>query len=38
MPENQTRLNRIDEEYKKELSSIINYKLKNPTIKKITLH
>ena len=30
MPENQTRLNRIDEEYKKELSSIINYKLKNP--------
>ena len=30
MPENQTRLGRIDEEYRKELSNIISYKIKNP--------
>ncbi len=32
MPENQTRLGRIDEEYRKELSQIIDYELKNPNI------
>lgn len=32
MPENQTRLGRIDEEYRKEISNIISYKLKNPNI------
>ena len=32
MPENQTRLGRIDEEYKKEISQIISYKLKNPNV------
>ena len=32
MPENQTRLGRIEEEYKKELSQIISYKLKNPNV------
>ena len=32
MPENQTRLGRIDEEYRKELSNIISYKVKNPNI------
>lgn len=30
MPENRNRLGRIDEEYKKEISQIINYELKNP--------
>lgn len=30
MPENRTRLGRIDEEYKKEISHIISYELKNP--------
>lgn len=30
MPENNTRLGRIDEEYRKEISNIISYKLKNP--------
>ncbi len=30
MPENQTRLGRIEEEYRKELSQIIGYELKNP--------
>lgn len=30
MPESQSRLERINEEYKKELSKIISYKLKNP--------
>lgn len=30
MPENQNRLGRIEEEYKKELSQIISYELKNP--------
>ena len=30
MPENQTRLGRIDEQYRKELSQIISYELKNP--------
>ena len=32
MPENQTRLGRIDEEYKKVLSQIIGYELKNPNV------
>lgn len=32
MPENQNRLGRIEEEYKRELSEIINYKLKNPNV------
>ena len=31
MPENQNRLGRIDEEYKKEISQIISYQLKNVT-------
>ncbi len=30
MPENQTRLARIEEEYRKVLSSIIGYEMKNP--------
>lgn len=32
MPENQARLGRIEEEYRKELSQIIGYELKNPNI------
>lgn len=32
MPENQARLARIEEEYKKELSQIISYELKNPNV------
>lgn len=32
MPENNTRLGRIEEEYKKVLSQIIDYELKNPSI------
>lgn len=32
MPENPTRLGRIEEEYKKELSQIIGYELKNPNV------
>lgn len=32
MPESQTRLGRIDEEYRKEVSNIISYKLKNPNV------
>ena len=32
MPENNTRLGRIDEEYRKEISNIISYKLKNPNV------
>ena len=32
MPENHTRLGRIEEEYKKELSQIISYELKNPNV------
>ncbi|MCI8444686.1 MAG: 30S ribosome-binding factor RbfA [Clostridia bacterium] len=32
MPENQSRLGRIEEEYKKELSQIISYELKNPNV------
>ncbi|MCI8383534.1 MAG: 30S ribosome-binding factor RbfA [Clostridia bacterium] len=32
MPENQTRLGRIEEEYKKELSHIIGFELKNPNV------
>lgn len=30
MPESKTRIGRIEEEYKKELSHIISYELKNP--------
>ena len=30
MPESKSRLERINEQYKKELSKIINYELKNP--------
>ena len=30
MPESKSRLERINEEYKKEISNIINYELKNP--------
>ena len=32
MPENQTRLGRINEEYRKEISSIIDRDLKNPNV------
>lgn len=32
MPENKTRLGRIEEEYRKELSHIISYELKNPNV------
>ena len=32
MPENQNRLGRIDEQYRKEISQIINYDLKNPNV------
>lgn len=32
MPKNESRLNRINEELKKELSQILNYELKNPNI------
>lgn len=32
MPENKTRLGRIDEEYRKEISQIISYELKNPNV------
>ena len=32
MPKNEARLNRINEELKKELSTIINYELKNPNV------
>ena len=32
MPENQNRLGRIDEQYRKELSQIISYDLKNPNV------
>ena len=32
MPENQNRAGRIDEEYKKEISQIISYQLKNPNV------
>ncbi len=32
MADNQTRLGRIEEEYKKELSQIVGYELKNPNI------
>ena len=32
MPENQNRLGRIDEQYRKELSQIIGYELKNPNV------
>ena len=32
MPKNETRLNRINEELKKEISQIISYELKNPDL------
>ena len=32
MNKNNNRLGRIDEEYKKEISNIINYNLKNPNV------
>lgn len=32
MPKNEARLNRINEELKKQLSQVINYELKNPNI------
>ena len=32
MPENQTRLGRIEEQYRKEMSQIISYELKNPNV------
>ena len=32
MPESQARLGRIEEEYRKELSQIIGYELKNPNV------
>lgn len=32
MPKNEARLNRINEELKKELSGVINYELKNPNV------
>lgn len=32
MPESNNRLGRIDEEYRKEISNIISYKLKNPSV------
>ena len=32
MPESKSRLERINEEYKKELSQIIGYELKNPNV------
>ena len=35
MPENQNRLGRIDEEYKKEISQIISYQLKNPNVTRL---
>ena len=32
MPKNEARLNRINEELKKELSQVLNYELKNPNV------
>ncbi len=32
MPKNENRLNRINEELKKEISNIINFELKNPNV------
>ncbi len=32
MPKNETRLNRINEELRKELSQVLNYELKNPNV------
>lgn len=32
MPKNEARLNRINEELKKELSQVLNYEIKNPNI------
>ncbi len=32
MPKNEARLNRINEELKKELSQVLNYELKNPSV------
>ena len=32
MPKNENRLNRINEELKKEISNIISFELKNPNV------
>ena len=32
MPENKNRLERIDEEYRREISQIISFELKNPNV------
>jgi len=32
MPKNEERLNRVNEELKRELSTVINYELKNPNV------
>ena len=32
MPESKSRLERINEQYKKEIGQIINYELKNPKV------
>jgi ribosome-binding factor A len=32
LPKNEARLNRINEELKKELSTVLNYELKNPNV------
>lgn len=32
MPKNEARLNRINEELKKEISQVLNYELKNPNV------
>jgi len=32
MPKNEARLNRVNEELKKQLSGVINYELKNPNV------
>ena len=32
MPKNEARLNRVNEELKKELSQVLNYELKNPNV------
>lgn len=32
MPKNETRLNRVNEELKKQISQVISYELKNPNV------
>ena len=32
MPKNENRLNRINEELKKEISNVISFELKNPNV------